>query len=1011
LAGGFFYLEKKQKPSINSMLIKTIQKNGRCGVRLRFLLTSFFACLLQTQATAAPFEMDVLETDDLRLLYFDPFQTYLLPHVVKNFHNSYEFQKYLFGWQPNEKTTIVLMDMSDYGNAGAAVSPRNGISVFIAPASRTLETMPSSERIFMLMNHELVHVATMDMATSQDLKWRRFFSGKPRQTNEHPETMLYNYLTVPRLTVPRWYLEGSAVFMETWMSGGLGRAQGALDEMVFRAMVRDNAHFYSNLGIVSEGVGVDFQTGTNAYLYGTRFFSYLALVYSPEEVIEWLKRGEGSERYYAKQFEQVFSKPLEAAWDDWIAWEKVFQAANLERVNEETLTPARKLTQQTLGSISRSFLSPDGSELIGAFRYPGVVAHVGKMSMASGEVEHVTDIKGPMQYRLTSPAYDPLSNTFFYTADNTNYRDLMSVDLASGKKHMLIKDARIGDLAFNAADKSIWGLRHLNGYVSLVRIAHPYTEWNQLFTWKYGQVPYEMDVSADGSMLSLSLGEIDASQYLRVYRISELLQGRAESFAEYNFVTSVPEGFVFSADGRYLFGSSFLTGVSNIFRFEIETGDMEAVSNAETGFFRPIPRDDGSLLVFEFTGQGFVPNVIDPVPLEDLSAIIFLGNEIVKKHPVVRDWNVIDSLSQIQYEEKITHQGKYRPYRELGYESGYPIIEGYRDSVALGWAMKIQDPAQLHNLDISASYSLDSSIDSDEKFHFSAEYRALNWRARYWHNDADFYDLFGPTKRARKGEAFIVGYTKALIYDEPRVLDFSADAAYFTGLDTLPGNQNVQPLLFEDILHGEVELKYKNTRHSLGAVDHEKGWRWNVSASADHANNDTIPKLRLGLDFGFALPWQHSSIWFYNSAGVANGNRLNALTKYYFGGFGNNYVDDGEVKRYRKFYSMPGFEIDAIGARDFAKTVVEWNLPPIRFRSVGTPGFFLSWIRPAIFVSGLITDPGERFERTFTNAGFQLDLRFTLGHRHSMTLSAGFAAGFREGNKDDDESMISLKIL
>ena len=201
-------------------------------------------------------------------------------------------------------------------------------------------------------------------------------------------------------------------------------------------------------------------------------------------------------------------------------------------------------------------------------------------------------------------------------------------------------------------------------------------------------------------------------------------------------------------------------------------------------------------------------------------------------------------------------------------------------------------------------------------------------------------------------------------------MDFAADVAYFTGLDTLPGNQNVPTLFFEDILHGQVEFNYTNTRKSLGSVDHEKGWRWDVVASADHANNDTIPKLRLGLDFGFALPWKHSSIWLYNAAGSANGDRLNTLTNYYFGGFGNNYVDDGEVKRYRKFYSMPGFEIDDISARDFAKSVLELNLPPIRFRSVGTPGFYLSWIRPAIFVAGLWTDPGEEFDRTFTSAGF-----------------------------------------
>ncbi len=339
-----------------------------CARLLSAVLCFFTLCV---SAKAAPFEMDVLETEDLRLLYFDPFQTYLLPHVVRNFHNSHEFQKYLFGWQPREKTTIILTDLSDYGNAGAAASPRNGVSVYIAPASRTLETMPSSERVFMLMNHELVHVANMDMATEQDLKWRRFFGGKPRQTNVHPETMLYNYLTVPRLTVPRWYLEGAAVFMETWMSGGLGRAQGAFDEMVFRAMVRDDAHFYSDLGIVSEGIGVDFQVGINAYLYGTRFISYLALVYSPEDVIAWLKRDEGSERYFARQFVKVFGKPLAQAWQDWIAWEKVFQAKNLARINEEALTPTRALTKQALGSISRSFISADGSEMIGAFRYPG----------------------------------------------------------------------------------------------------------------------------------------------------------------------------------------------------------------------------------------------------------------------------------------------------------------------------------------------------------------------------------------------------------------------------------------------------------------------------------------------------------------------------------------------------------------------------------------------------------------------------------------------------------------
>jgi hypothetical protein len=662
-----------------------------------------FASVVQS----ASLQLDVVETEDIRLVYVDPFQTYLVPHMVRNFQNSLNFQKTIFDWQPWEETTVLLMDLKDYSNAAAYSSPANGLTVFVAPESRTLETTPSTERMFELMNHEMTHVANLDGWNQRDARWRRFFGGKPTPTNKHPESLIYNYLTVPRMLTPRWFLEGTAVFMETWMGGGIGRAQGAFDEMVFRTKVRDGAHFYSNLGIVSEGSSIDFQVGVNAYLYGTRFISYLGYVYSPERVVEWLSRSEESKAYYSKQFENVFGMYLGDAWDDWIDWEKEFQAANLARVRENPLTPTQPLVDEAMGSISRSFYDPVNHAMIGAFRYPGVVAHVGVLSLADKTHRRVTDIKGPMLYRVTSPAWDPKTRTLFYTADNNNFRDLMSVDIDTGEGHMLFKDARIGDLVFNQVDRSIWGLRHLNGYVTLVRIPHPYTEFNQVHTWPYGQVAYEMDLSPDGTMLSASMGEIDGSQFLRLFRTKDLLEGKSEHFTEYEFTPAVPEGFVFSPDGRYLFGSSFITGVSNIIRYEIATGELEAVSNAESGFFRPIPLDDGQLLVFEFTGKGFVPIVIDSEPVENVSSIAFLGNEIAMKHPVVRDWNVVSTLREIEADDLITNRDSYRPQGELKYAHSYPVVQGYREDFALGYYGKWQDPVGLHRLEVSASYSWD----------------------------------------------------------------------------------------------------------------------------------------------------------------------------------------------------------------------------------------------------------------------------------------------------------------
>ncbi len=217
------------------------------------------------------------------------------------------------------------------------------------------------------------------------------------------------------------------------------------------------------------------------------------------------------------------------------------------------------------------------------------MAYAGTVSLSDGSIRKLVDIKGPMKYRVTSTAYDPAARTLFYAADNNAWRDLMAVNVDTGHSRMLLRDARIGDICFDESDRSLWGLRHLNGFVTLVRIPPPYTSWKQVYTWPYGEEPFELDVSPDGSRLSMSVGEIDGSQFMRIFRREDLLAGKSGPLAQFDFGKAIPEGFVFTRDGRYLYGSSYFTGVSNIFRYEIATGDLQAVSNAETGFFRPDP--------------------------------------------------------------------------------------------------------------------------------------------------------------------------------------------------------------------------------------------------------------------------------------------------------------------------------------------------------------------------------------------------------------------------------------
>src|SRR5262249_16999712 len=151
------------------------------------------------------------------------------------------------------------------------------------------------------------------------------------------------------------------------------------------------------------------------------------------------------------------------------------------------------------------------------------------------------------------------------------------------------------------------------------------------------------------------------------------------------------------------------------------------------------------MIVFRFSGQGFVPATIDPKPVEDVSAITFLGAQLVEKHPVVKDWKV-GSPARIPFDSLVVERGPYPSWREIETESFYPILQGYKDSAAAGMRFNFSDPFQMNRFTLWVSYSPDKALPTDERLHLQLEYKRYDWKVDAKYNAGDFYDLFGPTK-------------------------------------------------------------------------------------------------------------------------------------------------------------------------------------------------------------------------------------------------------------------------
>jgi hypothetical protein len=956
----------------------------------------------------------VLETENLRQIYYGKAQEYLVPYVARSFENAVSFHSKLFDYNPTEKVTVFLHDLSDYGNAGASTIPMNKLAVAIAPTTNVYETTPSNERMNSTMNHELVHLVTSDKASRTDRFYRSLFFGKVVESSEHPLTMLYSYLTTPRRSTPRWWREGIAVFLETWMAGGLGRALGGYDEMVFRTIVYDGGKIYDLLGIESEGTKISFQAGVSAYLYGTRFMSYLAFMYGPETLIQWTARTDDSHAYFASQFQKIYGMSLQEGWSAWIDWETNFQRENIRIIQSAPTTPFRTISRRPLGSVSRAFYDSVDNKLYLAVNFPGQVAHVGALDVSTGNIQRITDIKGPALYYATSLVYDPETKDIFFTTDNDEWRDLNVVNVKTGAQRSLMKDARIGDLAFNPVDKSIWGVRHDNGISTLVRIPHPYEEWNTIYVWPYGSDISDIDVSPDGKHVTAGLAEINGRQTLIRMDINKLMNEEKSHETLFDFENSIPANFVHSGDGAFLYGSSYYNGVSNIYRYEFAKSEMNIMTNCETGFFRPLPVSGDSLIVFRYTEHGFVPAMIPNKPVDSVRAIRFLGNEIASKHPIVQSW-IAQAPSSVNIDSLTIYKGEYTEFSDMRLVSAYPIVEGYKDFAAYGMAFNFSTPIALHTFEVKASYTPNRILPSSERLHAGMSYGFPEWKIHAKYNGADFYDLFGPTKTSRKGYALGVQHKKNLLFDEPKSMDYTVYVTGYGGLETLPEAQNISAS-FSRIVAGGARLSYKDLRASLGAVDHERGYKWDITGRInyvpDFSGSNVFPLANANFDFGIPLPIDYSALWLRNSVGYSFGDTANSFSYFYFGGYGNNWIDNLPEKRYREYYSFPGVALNELSGISFVKVMVDWTLPPINFRQAGIQSFYSNWMRIGFFTTGLMTDVHDKaYRATYGNVGTQVDFRIIMLSHLNLTFSLGYAVAAEKNQPKSDEFMISLKIM
>jgi WD40-like Beta Propeller Repeat len=777
------------------------------------ILTIICCVLLQTGRLDAQSEWRESESEHFKIIYQEYYSD-LIPHLLRSAENSLATLKQIFDYEPKNKILIIAYDFYDYGFGSTTTIPQDVIRLEIEPFEPGYENIPYNDRFQWVISHELVHVLVDDNASSIEKTFRSIF-GKVEPEQNQPLTVLYSLLTNYNRYTPRWHQEAIAVFMETWLSGGYGRILGNFDEMYFRTLVLNKIKFSSDLKLDAMDSQNSFLLESIFYLYGARFAAYLAVKYGPDKLIDWFKT-KSNECYasYVARFKDDFGIDFNEAWNNFIETEKKFQNSNITKVEENKLTALDVLNDKPMGWVTKPYYYKNS--ILFGYDKPGKLASVTKLNLKSHHYKYISTLPTPSLLQVASTAFDDSLGYFFYTTNNSQfYRDIWVMDIKSGDKKELFKDARAGDLTVSPVTHELWGMEHSGGKMFLVYSPLPYNELIPLVTFSPGDNVYELSVSPFGKYLAAVLHRKDGEQSIILASCAGLKEGKGFQFQTL-YTKGSPEDPSWSSDGKYIFWSAYTNGVSNIYKYDVKSSSVEPITNVVSGLFKPIYLNEDSLFVFKFTTNGFVPVIIPNKQAEGLAAIDYYGEKIVDQNPKITSW-ALGPADEKEADLKIDSTD-YSGIGNLHLNTIIPEVTGFQSQKVLGIYAHIADPLLFNDLTLEFGVSPFDRKPGEPLYHFKGKYEyKKKYEVALDYNAPDFYDLFNNRKRGMIGTKLTLADTYYWIYDNPLKVQQKTEVDYYTGIKSL--NDNLVQVSQSDFIVAQTNLNSKDLRRSIGSVE------------------------------------------------------------------------------------------------------------------------------------------------------------------------------------------------
>lgn len=525
----------------------------------------------------------------------------------------YEPVTTLYDHRPEKKVSILLRDREDYSN-GAAYFFDDKIEIWVP----SLDTPLRGTHHWMrnVITHEFIHIvqlqASMKRSKSipavyfqwlsyEDVRRPDVLYGFPNGVVSHPFSAV---------SIPAWFAEGTAQYQ---LEGLEFDYRDSHREMVLRSQMLSGSELsFANMNHFNSKNSLEREL---VYNQGFAFTSFLVNKFGEDIVADLSKTAaETGINNFNRVIEATTGITGSELFDEWVQGQRSIykqQVAGLEESDYKIIEPDGFYNFYPQ-------ISPDNNKLAYLTNRGRDYARTQLVIEGQNGLKAIDQIDenermGSLHRRTPKADLDFVNSRFSFSSDSRyiaysrphknifgeKYQDLFIYDMDREDKKQVTRSARLQDPAWHPSGKMLIAVQQNDGTQNLVRVQPDDGTVQPLTRFSAGETVYTPVWHPNGRELYFAAARMGSRNLFRIAiddpeSIEPVL---AHPYVDYR------DPWV-DESGEYLYYSSDINGIFNIYRREIHGGLTTQITSVYGGAFMPFSRGD-SLWFSVYTSQGY----------------------------------------------------------------------------------------------------------------------------------------------------------------------------------------------------------------------------------------------------------------------------------------------------------------------------------------------------------------------------------------------------------------------